>query len=352
MANFFDKKQDVLELKMTAYGQAQYSRGNFNPASYSFYDTDIIYDARYAGENIDADQNAALDRIKDSIRTKVGNRMYEITTKKDTPCEAYQSGREVNFLKCPLGTSDRRKDKMPAWKIESLSVGGNLSSPSSYNYESPKSKQRTPTLTMSPNTTYVTYGTGSESEMEIDDEGFVTLRVIEENVISKARGNFEVEVFQTKIKMSKEVSLTQASDTFTVDADTATNLREGDALEGVGILDNTYVLSIVFTVSGATIRMSSPATLLPPETETITSTINMGIEDKLLSFLPRNLPSILDASVSEEALLSGAPEPTEDNVEYWLDIRVDQEIEELDAAGERIRFLGPEAEEVDLGDCD
>jgi len=343
MANFFDKKQDVLELKMTAYGQAQYSRGNFNPTSYSFYDTDIIYDAGYAGENIDADQNAALDRIKESIRTKVTNRMYEITTKKDTPCETHQSGREVNFLKCPLGTSDRRKDKMPAWKIESLSDGATLTSPSSYSYESSKSKQNTPVLTMAPSTSYITYTTEEDNtEMEIDDEGFVTLRVIEENVLSKSRGNFEIEVFKTSVKMTREISLTDAADTFTVDLETANSLREGDVLEGIGIPDNTYVLSI----TGTTIRMSSPATV------TIISTIKMGIEDKLLSFLPRNLPSFLDASISEEDLQGGSPEPTEANVEFWLDIRVDQEIEELDATGERIRFLAPESEEVDIGDCD
>jgi hypothetical protein len=47
---FFDKKQEVLEVKLTRYGKYKLSQGRFKPTYYSFFDEGVLYDSRNSGE--------------------------------------------------------------------------------------------------------------------------------------------------------------------------------------------------------------------------------------------------------------------------------------------------------------
>jgi len=67
---FFDKKEEVLDVQLTEYGKFLLSKGTMQPAFYAFFDDDIIYDVECAGfvEN----QNLAEPRIQnDTPRLKV-----------------------------------------------------------------------------------------------------------------------------------------------------------------------------------------------------------------------------------------------------------------------------------------
>ena len=46
---FFDKKEEVIDLKLTQYGKYLLSLGKFSPTFYAFHDENIIYDSEYAG---------------------------------------------------------------------------------------------------------------------------------------------------------------------------------------------------------------------------------------------------------------------------------------------------------------
>jgi len=46
---FMDKKEQVLDIKMTPYGEYLLSQGRFKPEYYSFYDDNILYESQYAG---------------------------------------------------------------------------------------------------------------------------------------------------------------------------------------------------------------------------------------------------------------------------------------------------------------
>ena len=46
---FMDKKEQVLDIKMTPYGEFLLSQGQFKPEYYSFYDDNILYESQYAG---------------------------------------------------------------------------------------------------------------------------------------------------------------------------------------------------------------------------------------------------------------------------------------------------------------
>ena len=58
---FFDQKQEVLDIQLTPYGRHLLSLGRLKPVYYAFFDDDIIYDASYGG--LTETQNDIEDRI-------------------------------------------------------------------------------------------------------------------------------------------------------------------------------------------------------------------------------------------------------------------------------------------------
>lgn len=76
---FFDKKQDVLDIKLTRYGRQLLSRGKFKPAYYSFSDDDVIYDQRWISGTVALEpQSQVEERIQEgtprleTLNSKVG----------------------------------------------------------------------------------------------------------------------------------------------------------------------------------------------------------------------------------------------------------------------------------------
>ena len=63
---FFDKKQDVIDLQLTDYGKQLLSRGLFKPSYYAFSDDEVIYDARWiSGSSGDSQQSDIETRIQE-----------------------------------------------------------------------------------------------------------------------------------------------------------------------------------------------------------------------------------------------------------------------------------------------
>jgi hypothetical protein len=63
---FFDKKQDVIDLQLTGYGKQLLSRGLFKPVYYAFSDDEVVYDARWvSGSNGDSQQSDIETRIQE-----------------------------------------------------------------------------------------------------------------------------------------------------------------------------------------------------------------------------------------------------------------------------------------------
>ena len=46
---FFDKKQDVIDLQITQFGRYLLSLGRFKPVFYSFHDDNVLYNVENAG---------------------------------------------------------------------------------------------------------------------------------------------------------------------------------------------------------------------------------------------------------------------------------------------------------------
>ena len=62
MVQFFDDKEEVLDLIVTPFGRHLLSIGRFNPEYYAFFDDDILYDSEWAG---------LADEVQNDIETRI-----------------------------------------------------------------------------------------------------------------------------------------------------------------------------------------------------------------------------------------------------------------------------------------
>lgn len=68
MSELFNRKEEVIEFKLTQLGRRKFNSGTLNPVYYSFGDHDILYDSKFAG--FSSSQNQASDQVTASIRPK------------------------------------------------------------------------------------------------------------------------------------------------------------------------------------------------------------------------------------------------------------------------------------------
>ena len=64
---FFNKKEEVLEVMLTNYGRDRLAAGQLNPTYYAFFDDDVMYDV--SGSGYTEDQNDAEERIQSNTPT-------------------------------------------------------------------------------------------------------------------------------------------------------------------------------------------------------------------------------------------------------------------------------------------
>ena len=130
---FFNKKEEVIDLQLTQYGKHLLSSGKLKPFYYAFYDDGVVYDQEYAGaaEN----QNDAEPRIQEETpNLKALYNFHSIEDEMQKAIEMKNSGKpelarkliqstaeKSQILINPLGKSDLGSDKAPAWNLSLLS---------------------------------------------------------------------------------------------------------------------------------------------------------------------------------------------------------------------------------------
>jgi hypothetical protein len=130
--SFFDDKEEILNIELTPYGKFLLSKGKFKPYFYSFFDDEIIYDAKHC--NLTESQNDIQERIinetpifKPQIRYSSANESallntYVISdeTTKLRSIENQISADKNYALALPLGKSSNNNIYYPAWQISML----------------------------------------------------------------------------------------------------------------------------------------------------------------------------------------------------------------------------------------
>tara|TARA_R110002020_G_scaffold76558_8_gene193939 strand:+ start:3314 stop:4330 length:1017 start_codon:yes stop_codon:yes gene_type:complete len=139
---FFDKKEEVLDIELTEYGRTLLSAGRWKPEYYAFFDDDILYDSEAGG--LIEKQNDARRRIKYNTpslktqpyilgaETRVTRFIGEVTGS-DPAAWTTVTDNSVSFVDAfqeaphfdetffaasdPIGTSALRAEYAPAWAI-------------------------------------------------------------------------------------------------------------------------------------------------------------------------------------------------------------------------------------------
>ena len=133
---FFDKKEDVIDLQLTQYGRHLLSKGKFNPVFYSFFDDNILYNSENSG--LTEEQNRSEERIKEAQTMQPQISFSSLEKAFQTNYNLILSGEEEvgsidlqrtperNYaLPQPIGTSDINSEYSPSWSV--LFLNGMLS---------------------------------------------------------------------------------------------------------------------------------------------------------------------------------------------------------------------------------
>tara|TARA_R100001015_G_C4631348_1_gene193787 strand:+ start:1842 stop:2699 length:858 start_codon:yes stop_codon:yes gene_type:complete len=103
--SFFDKKQEVIDIRLTQFGKNLLARGFFKPVYYRFFDDDIIYNSNCAG--IKEEQNRTEERILEAQRLKTQHLTLSVEEKFDQNQELINSGSVKTFMEI-----SRRQDPL------------------------------------------------------------------------------------------------------------------------------------------------------------------------------------------------------------------------------------------------
>ena len=149
---FFDDKQEVMDVVITPYGRHLMSLGRFKPEYYAFFDDDILYDSLWvSGSAITETQNAIEGRIQEEtprvkqqssylgvestidmrnsiIRDQISqvNNSGSVVIQDTNNYKIYSHedlqgyGDKFNFLATPLGRSAQTSDNLPAWNLSMM----------------------------------------------------------------------------------------------------------------------------------------------------------------------------------------------------------------------------------------
>jgi len=118
---FFNKKEEVLDLQLTQYGKYLLSIGKLNPAYYTLHDDNVIYDRQFSNSSSAEIQNEARVRIQSDtpiLKTQYNFVSLDSMQSKDPD---FQDDKErTGVMSRPLATSNLGSDKIPSWNINAL----------------------------------------------------------------------------------------------------------------------------------------------------------------------------------------------------------------------------------------
>ena len=118
--SFFDKKQEVIDIKITQFGKNLLARGFFKPVYYRFFDDDILYNSECAG--FSEEQNKTEERIFDTPRIKTLYQSIGVETTFDHEQELIKMGKLDTFQQITKRQKPLLKDVMLRYPLESSEI--------------------------------------------------------------------------------------------------------------------------------------------------------------------------------------------------------------------------------------
>ena len=131
---YFNKKEEVIQIKLTQYGKHLLAKGKFKPVYYAFYDDSVLYDSDYAGfSEVQSEIESRVQEGTPSLRVQHVASGLETNFKKLTNPADFLSNYEKDlpypqpiddkyhlFSSPPLGSTYLSVEDAPAFKVFSL----------------------------------------------------------------------------------------------------------------------------------------------------------------------------------------------------------------------------------------
>ncbi len=313
--SFYDKKEDVLDIKLTPYGRHLISRGKFMPKYYSFLDEDVVYNVDKQGTSEITEKNSEVKNriLNETPSLKPMYTMNSVETElQDNPTNPATSfARYVNFydsrtrktsdtntkfLQNTLGTSKQGVKKGPRWDIAFLS--GEM------------------------NTALTTNFTSSSPNFKYENGSFIA------STVSPSASVSQVPQLEVEIEWSIQVKNTSDIDH---DPNKINNVSNVDIQV---YPDGTY---LDYTEGQAITRFLEKNGFVKRDSFSIevfeyikSDTGDFTDQLRPLKFLNRNYQDVKDYKIDKDILIedpySTELPPDSNTVEYFFDLRVDKEI--------------------------
>ena len=302
---FFNRKEEVLDLQLTQDGKRLLSLGKFKPVYYAFFDDDVLYDAEMGG--VLETQNENENRIEEIPRIKTQYNFKGLEEQRTKQVNYYNPEQKIilreEFLPEALGNSAISSQYHPAWQV--TYYNNELSSSVDYLEESQYGRKkivRIPQLeTTIKNQSYMTY---------IDT---VTGKLVR-NYLEKDIDSINYGVDYNEIDLEGAENAAEVMAEFLSQGHTPPGgpYQDGSVIQ----IKNDYMMVEVLEKNVDFLRQNFDIEFLIEEMyETIdrrSGTIKISLGYKQLYFY--------DSDIDDEI--------TPKHVEYWLDIHVDEGISE------------------------
>ena len=231
---FFNKKEEVIDLRLTQYGRYLLSKGKLNPTYYSFFDDDVLYDAEKAG--VSEPQNESEKRIQEETPTmhhqvsfssleKEFNNNYNKVLSGETTAyskDVQRSAEKHSALPQPIGTSNFDSEYSPSWTVEFLngSISGSVEYINLAEKSGGRNTQIVPQIPSGVQVRMIDVGEATVEEEEMEDgfaesnivlesdeeDIFVLLKVSENNGLFQKK-NFDIEFFEIEEEIQDGVTI-------------------------------------------------------------------------------------------------------------------------------------------------
>tara|TARA_R110001583_G_scaffold38386_3_gene124119 strand:+ start:731 stop:1768 length:1038 start_codon:yes stop_codon:yes gene_type:complete len=215
---FLDKKEQVLDIQLTPYGEYLLSQGKLKPEYYAFFDDNILYEPQYAGyTDLQKDIESRIQEDTPQLESQIVFSDRDLFARKGLTASDSLELKEEHIqtdsyhdrkrygLQHQLGKSDILKTNAPAWSIDMLK--SEISTSSRVDEGELKHTSHIPqlnaTLTyvidvvndrrfISDSTLAVEYPNGQYLDIRPE---YLLAQVIERNA-EFAKENFDIEVFE------------------------------------------------------------------------------------------------------------------------------------------------------------
>jgi len=130
---FFNKREDVIEIKLTQFGKDLISRGSFKPVFYRFFDDGVIYESACAqaveAQNdsegrINSSQRLRTIHVNTGIETRFDKESKEIEEKKAEIYKVLKRGQDPTdkevLLRYALSSQNLGSQQTPNFKLRAL----------------------------------------------------------------------------------------------------------------------------------------------------------------------------------------------------------------------------------------